>query len=348
MGLLNWFETPRTVGDPYQFRVDTPDQIHSFIKDRWNTRPIYISHNSYPVWDGNEPYQIKVNKLFFDFDSKNKIENALLDVRKLSTWCTENNLSHYVAFSGGKGFHCYILLKPQIYLNGEFLKSATKAIHLHIQKLLSLRTLDSKCSDPRRMVRVWYTPYCTLNKENKPITNNLYCCPLSPDQVHTNSITEILTYASAPTLLNHIPDNPTVDLGEFLMKFQIDVQKTLRQNMDSHALTSSRIQYQPCEDEIIKELLPRPCIHRHIMYSQNPPHIVRFAAAVQLKSLGYDREWVFNFFQKRNYVDSFRKDVCAYQINHIYDKRPPYQHPTCATLIREGLCIGKECNRYMR
>ena len=106
------------------------------------------------------------------------------------------------------------------------------------------------------------------------------------------------------------------------------------------------MEYLPVEDEFIKKVIPRPCIHTMLVHNPNPPHIIRFAAVVQLKKLGYDPEWIFKFIQGRNFIDKHNVENCVYQINHIYNHIPDYQHPTCGTLYNYGLCIGKECERY--
>jgi len=345
--ILNFFETPRAMGNPFQKIVHTQKEINEFIESNNGNNPVFTSHNSYPTFQNNEPYQVNINKLFIDLDSK-KPENALIDARKLDQFCIDNNIPNYSAFSGAKGFHIYILLRPQTYIISQYLKDATKSIHIWLKNNLSLRTLDLTAAEPKRLCRVWYTKHSILNKKTgKQTQNDNYCYPLTREQLHTWNIKTIIERSKrpqiiAPTRFSNTTSYITID--EFITKFDINT-KTILDNQSINFI-SSIMPYKPVTDEFITKILPRPCIHSQIVHNNNPPHSIRFAAVIQLKQLGYDRKWIFDFFQARNYMDSHNKSTCAYQINHIFDHTPVYKHPTCATLIKDGLCIGQKCKKY--
>lgn len=352
MGLLNFYETPRVVGNPFQTIVHSEFEINEFVSKHIGQLPIFTSHNSYPTLNGTEPHQINVNKLFLDFDSKKKPENAKLDTIKLLDFCDEHKLAVFPVFSGSKGFHSYIALKPQKYLYGQYLKDCTKAIHFWLKKTLSLRTLDLMCSEPRRLCRMWYTPHVTANnKGGEGVKNGLYCCPLYPEWVRKWNMDEITTYAQSPTLIDYNPTGILYTLEEFIEYFKIDVRAILKESFsaeeDEEGSTVNKItKYTPVTNDFVVKVLPKPCLHNQIVNNPNPPHVARFATVIHFKQLGYSRKWIFDFFQAQNYADNHRKDVCAYQINQIFDHKPDYYPPSCEKLFRGGICVGDKCEKF--
>lgn len=349
MSSLNFFSPPRFGGNPFQtLFTDTPSLL-SFIKDAQKTgKPCFVSHNRFPQLNGITPYTVEINKIFFDLDSP-KLENCLLDLRKLITFCTDNSLSFACAFSGSKGFHFYLLLSPETYIIGDFIKDTLRALNIWFSQLLGLRTLDPKCIDPTRLCRVWYTKHSKYDKTTSSYKQNgLYCYPLTADQALTWNVPTILDHAKHPTLISPPILTPTLTLSTFLSSFQINPAKIIHDNRDSSSKLkpSQFMPSQPIEDIVIKKLLPRPCIHQQMVHSPNPPHFIRFCSVVQLKSLGYSRRWIFDFFKERNYIDAHNVETCAYQINHIFDHSPEYKHPSCSTIIRNGFCIGKACPKF--
>lgn len=344
---LSFFETPRAIGNPFQKIAHSNKDIVEFIDENKNENPVFISHNSYPTFQGREPYQSNVNKLFIDMDSK-KPENALIDARALDQFCTDNNLPNYSAYSGSKGFHIYILLKPQVYVISQYLKDAIRAIHIWLMKKLGLRTLDIVSAEPKRLCRVWYTPHSTLDKKTgKQVQNGNYCYPLSKTQLHTWNMPTIIDNSKQPKMGTPIQCSDStlyLTLDEFITHFDIDIKTILDEQVAE--FEPSIMAYKEVTNDFIKKILPKPCVHSQIVHNPNPPHKIRFAATVQLKNLGYDKKWVFDFFQHQNYMDSHNKETCAYQINHIYDHKPKYNHPSCNTLKKLGLCIGSKCHKF--
>lgn len=354
MGLLNFYETPRFFGNPFQILVAEKEDAFQFVRNNLGKKPIYTSVYSFPTFneEGN-PFQVKINKLFSDFDSERKPENALLDVRKIDDFFTSENIESIQAFSGGKGFHNYTLLDSETYVLSPYLSDVIRAINIWITNKLNLRTLDIRCAEPRRLCRLWYTPYASRNKKTGKITKNgNYCFPLTKEQLHELNINEIIEFSKNPLKINpnnfkNINNPNRINIMDFIEYFEIDINKTLKDSIKIDKSYSNKIiEYKEVEDEFIKRILPRPCIHMQIVHNPNPPHIVRFGACIQLKDLGFDPKWIFDFFQNRGYIDSHNTSECAYQINQIFRKNPPYKHPSCSTLKKNGVCVGERCKRY--
>jgi hypothetical protein len=349
-GMFNFCEVPRTFGNPSQQLVKSERVLIKLIDANKGKAPCFISHNSFSTLIVNkngfeEPYQINVNKLFLDFDSDRKPENAQLDAIKVVEFCEKENIPVLSVFSGSKGFHCYIAFKPENYIFGQYLKDATKAIHIWLMKTLGLRTIDLKCAEPRRLCRVFYTPHVKLDKKTgAPIANGMYCCPLRPDWLKEWHMDEIMRYAVKPKRLQYQPRGDLLTLSEFIARFKIDIDEMLRTPLSEGSSTQNMIvDYIPCKDAYIKDLLPLPCVHSQMMGNINPPHFARFAAAAWFASIGLSREWSLKFFQERNYVD--HSDViCITQINNIYERG--YKFPSCTKLFENNLCVGKVCPRF--
>jgi hypothetical protein len=350
MAMFNFYEVPRAFGTPSQTVVKTEEDLHRLIHTNIGKTPIFISHNSFPAFVKNkvgfeEPSQVNVSKIFLDFDSDRKPENAQLDAIKVIDFCESENLPFIVAFSGSKGFHIYIALKPTVYNYGQFLKDATKAIHVWLQQKLGLRTLDLKCAEPRRLCRVFYTPHVKTDKKTgKAYANGMYCCPLEPMWVRDWRMEQIMRFAMSPVKINYKPKGYCITLDDFLTKFDINIEEMLKASVsESCSSRNSLVEYIPVNDEYIKSILPLPCIHSQIAHNPNPCHFARFAAACWLHDIGLDRSVAFKFFKARNYVDH-KDDVCATQINNIYDHG--YKFPSCSKLYENSLCVGKACPKF--
>lgn len=359
MGLLNFFEVPRAMGNPFQKIVKTEEELQQFIKDNNGRNAVFTSHNSYPTLQGGEPYQINVNKIFIDLDDDRKPENALLDLRTLDLWCQENNLPSVSVFSGSKGFHLYIILKETKFVHSQYLKDATKAIHIWIRNQLKLRTLCDASSDPKRLCRVWYTKHAKRDKKTgQTILNGNTCYPLHPDWIHSHSMQTIIDNSKNPKILSPsqalnpilCADDNLLTLDDFIDKFKINVEDIIKSNASECTLENLNqiTEYKEVNDPFIKKIIPKMCMHTQIIHNPNPPHFIRFNTVVQLKKLGYSRKWIFDFIKSRSYIDGDKTDVCAYQINQIFAHNPPYNHATCTTIYRKGFCIGSLCPLYSK
>ncbi len=347
---LSWEDVPRAVGNPLQYIVHSAEEYHEFIKANNGTGICFTSHNSYPViGQTGIPLSVYAKKVFFDFDSKSKPENALLDLRKFVMWARENSLPIATSYSGSKGFHGYLLLKPiKIEMNRAY-SNYLRSLHTTIVSTLKLRTADPKIfGDPRRLCRIWYSKYATLIKgTRKTQVGERYCSPLTEDMVLEMDIDSILEYALKPRNI----DAKLITEGREFHTFPEIIKKIGIKPMDffsdpgSGLKPGELIQYVAPDNELIKNLFPLPCMQMQ-MSSQNPVHLGRFAGVVHLKEIGYDVKRIYDFFMSLGWVDARHGDMMWYQINHIFHKNPPYKFPTCRAIKQAGFCVGKTCDLY--
>jgi len=354
-----FMDFPRMVGDPIQTPVYNREEFARWFKANTGRAICFTSHNSYPELDQRfHPPSVKsvrVGNLFTDFDDKEKPENAQLDTIKLIEFCQKEGLPFINSFSGSKGFHHFIRLKPSVHLYDEELKAKTRAVHNWLKDKLELRTMDGMCKEPRRLCRVPMSRYAREEKHKQYLIGDTFCCPVKAEEVVDNSIYEIIENARAPTLF--IPNLPEakLDLDDLIEKFGIDILEYAadKELIEGERIVSTR-EYSSVPDddfhELIKALIPRMCVHNDL-FSRNPTHPTRRMTVIQLKEIGYSFGQVVELFEKMSetfrWVDRMFRSRRIYQIKHIYFHVPEYKHDTCGKIKNEhGLCVGEACPKF--
>lgn len=347
---LSWEDVPRAIGNPLQYIVHSVEEYRSFVKANNGVGICFTSHNSYPVVGNySNPLTVKATKIFFDFDSKNKPENALLDLRTLVTWARKNKLPVATAFSGSKGFHAYLLLKPQKFHMNRYYANYLRSFHNRVASDLKLRTADPKIfGDPRRLCRIWYTRYATMIPgTRKQELGEKYCSPLTEEMVMEMNIDDILEYSLEPENV----DSKMITDGREFHTFTELMKKFKIKSMDfifdqgPGLKPNELIQYVSPDNEHVRNLFPLPCMQMQ-MSSQNPVHLGRFSGVVHLKKVGFSVRQIYDFFMALGWVDAKKGDMMWYQINHIFHHNPAYRPPTCRSIKQAGFCVGSTCDKY--
>ena len=117
---------------------------------------VFRSVYSYPLLKENEKLEYEthalVNKIFFDFDGENSLEDTI----KFHDYLLKNNHLHTVLFSGMKGFHVYLYVPKTLYHNSnhnskrEFIGS----IQLHFADKLGIQTDEHIIGNVAQMARI--------------------------------------------------------------------------------------------------------------------------------------------------------------------------------------------------
>lgn len=140
-----------------------------------------------------------VDRLTFDFDSKENLQLARVDIDSLFTRLKELNLDATkccnIDFSGSKGFHVEILLDKDI--SNEDLKPICITLANH------LATFDTVIYDKTRKFRL---------RGSVHEKTGLYKIPLTIDEFYTLSIDEIKELAKKPRELDFNPERVSYDL----------------------------------------------------------------------------------------------------------------------------------------
>lgn len=141
---------------------------------------------------------VTTDRLYFDFDDKDNLENARKDALELAKRLVERGVDPddiHAAFTGSKGFSVEIKLNKRI--SNEQFKAA-------VQRLAGdLKTFDHVVSDPNRIVRL------DLTKHNK---SGLYKTPLELYELDELSMDGIYTAAVKPNV--HQYNRKPVDLSD--------------------------------------------------------------------------------------------------------------------------------------
>jgi len=354
-----FMEFPRMVGDPIQTPINNRDEFARWFKSNTGRAICFTSHNSYP--DLNYKYHppkvesIEVRNLFDDFDDKDKPENSQLDTIKIIKFCMDYELPFLDSFSGTKGFHHFIRLKPKRYAYDEELKLKTRAVHNWLKDKIGLRTMDGKCKEPRRLCRIPYSKYVRENKKGQYEIGETYCYSIDPIHILDLSIDEIVEMAHNPTLFIPKLDAPKWDLDGLINEFQIDITEY---SADKELINGERVattrEYEVVQaddfHELIKALIPRMCVHNDL-FGRNPTHPTRRMTVIQLREIGYEFSKVVALFEEMSkrfrWVDRMFRNRRIYQIKHIYFHHPSYKHDTCGKIKNEhGICVGEVCPKF--
>jgi len=308
---------------------------------QWNGHnPIFISHNTYPSYsiiDSKvQPSSITLRRIFFDFDHLTKPENAFADAKRLSSYLAEYNISHIVHYSGSKGFHVFIQLKPVTYkltIKSETaLKNKVAKLQLYFRDVLHLKTLDYHIvGDVKRLVRV---PYL-YHQASKRI-------PFPTNVLQYNDISSILEQSVKPKFSSYA-SGQRFSLPELYHHLNINSYQVKQKSIPLQYTTTSK-------DETVKNytlqlMASKPCI-LNALTSNNPSHYARVQACLFAKENGISMQSFLNIWDELaktyHYVDYYNTQYRLSQIRNIYEN-PRYVHEaSCGTINnRTYLCLGK-------
>lgn len=345
------------------------DTFNSIIEKYNGKANIYTSHSSYPGSADkrvDQAPEVLISKLFIDLDHRTKVENSHEDAHRLRDWCHEEQLCQRISFSGKKGFQGLVRLKGHNNNISNTLTDGYRAIVSYFREEVGLRTIDTHCAEPRRVMRIINTSHHHQKKRgSRWESTGTWCRPLS-DKDLERDIDEILQLATTQGDVQPWSGGTSVpSFTEFMERFDIKPEEYHQRRLNnpsaytidyptekSNQLTMLRLRY------------PDPCVHLSLHYRRNPPHMARFAACVQdrlLHDMTPRFEWdgkmihlapspqsVNEFYENQKYSDFKHRGTRIAQINHIFGKRIPYKYPTCASLFDANICVGDRCPKFKR
>ena len=305
---------PRWVG-PNQKMVYDREQFLRHVYTFSGLRDVFTSVYAFPYSNGLP----LIDKLFGDIDDEP--EKALKKGQDLFEWTHENHFVTAVNWTGNKGPHVYPLC-PNIVLgskieSAEYIKKAVYFIleETGLFEYKEVTNLDGKkqefkvplidstsIGDIRRLTRVCGTRRASVFGLQLPV----YCVALDPDHFLDLSVKDIFEYEkeSCPfpdikfkkeDIKRHFNelDLDSININEWRSQ---DVFNIFKNTETSPNVPESEIA------ELIKVLLPRPCIHKFIALPNAPPPI-RYAATCELHRNGMKPETIMNLFGKIGWVN---------------------------------------------
>jgi len=271
---------PREIAFPWRKTVYSLLEFKREVQNNQGINDIYTS-----IYGSN----FLINKLFFDLDYG---DDVLGDAKKIVNFCNEQGYQSIPIVSGKKGYHIYIIVKPQIHkekskinlltahysiLNSVFGEFKRQMHTLKSGKTVSiLRTKDriigpdpQICGDVRRIARVPNTL--------RPPENINYCTYLPPDEFLDMSNDDVMIHKKSPhSYKTRIDYRNAPNLTDF--KYEFDEMP----NFDKWTPIESNKELVVFGNpsSYLKGLL-RPCLYRH-MITIHPADTIRFASTLDL------------------------------------------------------------------
>ena len=274
----------------------------------------------------NTTMDVWVDKLCFDFDAKE--DERLKDVFEVVCEFVEELLKKWKVefvwcFSGRRGFHIHILLKPT-FLNPPLAKFVVR----EVQKDLAggFDFVDSHLiGNIRGLIRV-------------PNTFNFrggFFCTSLPEEAIDWRISEIFKYSKQQQRVRVLGEKRKniLDFVGGEVKKYVEERRSFP---EFHVELNESI-VPPLS--VLKDFL-RPCIFKHIQ-DENPEHYIRFAFVAELLYAGFtvkEIEAIIRSFRWRDYDE----EITKYQVEHI--ARGKYKPPSCAKLS-EYVCCKEVCGK---
>lgn len=346
MKVLNFLSVPRAFGNPRQYIAKDGNPVVydkkiliDLINKNNKINDVFVSANRFLSFIDRKPFQIEMSKIFLDFDGKmNPPIDALKDMRKVTDYYDEVGIPYLPVYSGCKGFHVYVPLKPKVYTNGRWLKDVVRSCMLQLKRELGIETIDPAVATPTKLCRVLYSTHPKTGRICQPLPKY----EIIESRFFNRPIEKLINY----NLIDSLENKRYLTLEEYIDYLDIDPEEEIIKLRESFALKVEQINYGNPDDQFLQEVLHYPCLINAIIGVENATHFARFMCCIHLKRLGYDPLWVFKFFKQRLYFDHMNEEECRYQINNIFQN--DYIFPSCRRIQEEGMCIGAACPYYKK
>ncbi len=352
--------SPRVVGCPMQKLCMTDEQMFQMISN-WiiEGRTCFAGSNAYANFafePGGKiaPTTIVYANTFLDFDHETKPENSFADAAQCSEFLRENNIAHWVSFSGSKGYHIHIIHEAKKFRfnhqdgSATALKTMVYGLQNHLKQTLGLPTMDeASMGDPKKLCRIPYTPH--VNRSGK---KNGRWCYLIPNDSRLQSMThdeivrgsenpEFQLYRIAGDRLS-LPDT-VKRLGIILSKPEDQIQPIIGSEISVNPEGNAR--------RFLASLDLRCPGVTNELKRLNPKHKARVYAAIFAKVMGgmngdqFEQIWM-EMGSAVGYVDLHNSEHRKYQMSTLFDDPRMAHFPNCSTLKANGCCIGESCPKY--
>ena len=338
----------------------TDDSMFQII-DSWvkEGRTCFAGSNAYANFAfemGNKiaPTTIVYSNTFLDFDHDTKPENSFADAAQCSAFLRENNIAHWVQYSGAKGYHIHIVHEAMKFRflhddgSAAALKAMVYGLQNHLKRTLGLPTMDeASMGDPKKLCRIPFTPH--VNRNGIKNGRHAYLLPndetlqqITHDQVVEGSIDpEFKLYRIKGERLS-LPET-VKRLGIILSKPDEQVQPVISGSMDVDPEGNAR--------RFLASLDLRCPGVTNELKRLNPKHKARVYSALFAKVMSgmtasdFEAVWV-EMGNAVGYVDLHNHEHRQYQMTTLFDNPRMAHFPNCTTLKANGCCIGEACPKF--
>ena len=274
-----------------------------------------------------------IDKVFIDIDSYGVLDDALETAKKVYKKATQElNLPVIPIFSGLKGFHLYVLLKPKRYNNPSYLLTSVTL------DLVSNGTKDEfgiskvlECIDEKFIGAT--NSLCRIPNTERPGMNT-FCIPL-PQNFLELTLKQIIQ-------LSKTKRYPKYDFNGYKFCYLTDLtdikDKVIEQREVEEEIKSEN--FFPKYGDVRKYLKPllSPCLYNEIL-KQEPTHEIRVATTVKLLKIMQPKQ-IVAIFSRLGWVD-YEERRTSYQVRKILQKGlNNYSCKRLSVLTKSRYCDG--------
>jgi hypothetical protein len=310
--VAEWFgDGPRSLGTPEQRLIyDSLELLPLFDQDQ---KPVWLSVNPYDS-SGKIAY---IDRLFFDFDNKDKLRLAWEDCYKFACnlW-RFYRIKPFLVYSGKKGYHAYLFLRTPA--GHELEDNHKKELYRELQSLLlgseKYPTFDPAVyGDHKRIARVPFTKHQDTKNLVQPVDLNQF------EALPLPGFTQGLRhYGVSLNIVSHAANNYNENI----------VTRLTTRKSSKHRRGTLR----PC----MEELLSAKSIH-------DPEHKLKVCLVAELSAEGRTRDQIIDVFRG---MDGFSESKTSEQVDHAL--RSGYSPFKCVTIQKLGGCLENSCRIYKK
>ena len=301
---------PRWMGFPSQIWVEKKFTYDTFLNAYNGKAPCFTSTFKYK--DRNTTI---VDCAVFDIDSIHGLTTPYKDTEKLKKFCDNNKIPYIIDFSGGKGFHFFMITKPE--LGTEKVRDKLYSIQLGMVNALGISAIDLPTIGRLRwLIRIPTTQYVRFTKGKNPmkISTENYCRYI-PSEDFDKGLNHILTLITNP---GEMPKQPKAkqsldDIIKVIPKFRL---KHRFSGNDSIELMAKDGILTPSSCAV-----GLPCLQK-IANAPHPCHYDRIELACWLKAMGYRDMAIVSYIKSLKWTDYNYKDT----ISNVNSVKPRFQN----------------------
>ena len=321
------------VGNPHQFWCESAFAFTGFRRMFKDKVPFFVS--TFPFKNENTPI---INNLFFDIDSYFSVRIPYRNVRKLKTFSEQYNIPYVINFSGGKGFHFFMIFKPVTPISAlakSQMANLMYSLQVHIAEKQGIEAYDEPTFGRLRfLVRYPTSLYIRPHEETGAYeAGEFYCRNISSDDFD-KGLKHIRKLITTP---GEIPKNPkpTMTMHELAKKlsgFKIVERKTKKYGNDIDIKIKRTGTVVPSVAAIGVPCLQEIASHAH------PTHYERIELVSFLKWLGYTDTAIAGFIRNRRWT-RYNSSKTSYQVRTISPR-----YPKCTFLRKSYGHLCKNCS----
>jgi len=268
----------------------------------------------------NTTMNVWVDKLCFDFDAKEdeRLKDVFEVVKEFVVELLKKWKIEFIwCFSGRRGFHIHILLKPT-FLNPPLARFVVREVQRDLAGGFDF--VDSHLiGNIRGLIRV-------------PNTFNYrggFFCASLPEEAIDWRVGDIFKYARRQQRVKVLGEKrkSILDFVGGEMKEYVERKEDFPEfhiELDEDVIPPL---------SVLKDFL-RPCIFKHIQ-DENPEHYIRFAFVAELLYAGFTAKEIETIIRGFGWRD-YDEEITRYQVEHI--ARGKYKPPSCAKLSKIVNC----------